>query len=129
MPNRQNRRGRSKNSPRFIQLFESMMATPAWLSLSPQARAVYLEIERRYYGNNNGRIGLSVRQAATSCNIAKNTAQRAIVELQEKGFVDCAARGTFRLKSRHSAEWRLTRVKCDRTNDLPARTYLKWRPD
>ena len=49
--------------------------------LRPNTRAVYVEISRIYDGSNNGRIGFSVRTAATRCRIAKDTAKRALDEL------------------------------------------------
>jgi DNA-binding transcriptional MocR family regulator len=37
--------------------------------------------------NNNGRISLSVRQAAERLNLTRNTAAKAFHQLQEKGFI------------------------------------------
>ena len=69
-----------------------------------------------YNGTNNGRLGLSVRRASERCNIARGTAQRAFVELQDRGFVDCMTKGAFSRKSPHATEWRLTLVdlRCHR---------------
>jgi DNA-binding IclR family transcriptional regulator len=44
---------------------------------------------------NNGRLGLSVRRASERCNIARGTAQRAPIELQERGFIDRMTKGAF----------------------------------
>jgi DNA-binding IclR family transcriptional regulator len=71
------------------------MDSPAYLSLSCQARAVLLEIAMGHDGMNNGRTGLSVRRASERCNIARGTAQRPLVELQERGFIDCMTKGAF----------------------------------
>jgi hypothetical protein len=62
-------------------------------------------------GTNNGRLGLSIRRA-DRCNIARGTAQRAFVELQERGFIDCM-KGAFSRKAPHATEWRLTWWSCD----------------
>jgi hypothetical protein len=74
-----------------------MLDSPAYLSLTCPARAVLVEIARCYNGTNNGRLGLSIRWASERCNIARGTAQRALVELQELGFIECMTKG-------HSAE-------------------------
>jgi hypothetical protein len=128
MARRQYRKGRSKSDDaRHVRLFDYMLNSVAWLSLSPAARAVYIEIRRVYVGSNNGRLGLSVRRAAERCRIAKDTATRAFDELSKKGFIECMAKGAFSLKSRHASEWRLTDKKCDVTGRLGDSTpFMKW---
>ena len=61
-------------------------------SLTCPARAILIEIARGHDGTNNGRLGLSIRRASERCNIARGTAQRALAELQERGFIDCMAK-------------------------------------
>lgn len=123
-----NRKGRSKTRGRFVMLQHFMMETPAWRSLSPQDRAVYIEIRARYHGSNNGRIALSVRDAAERCNISKDTAAKCFRTLQDRGFIECAMEGSFSMKVRHATEWRLTTDKCDKTGALSSRAYQNWRP-
>ncbi len=79
-------------------LYQWLLDSPAYLSLSCQARAVLLEIARGHDGMNNSRLGLSIRRASERCNIARGTAARAFVELQERGFIDCMTKGAFNLK-------------------------------
>jgi hypothetical protein len=109
-------------------LREFLQASPAWRSLTPQARVVYVELARIYNGANNGRLALSARVAAERCNIAKNTATRAFRELTAKGLIDCATPGGFSYKLRHAAEWRLTEHRCDRTGEVPSKRFLRWTP-
>ena len=70
--------------------------------------AIYLLIAQRYNGQNNGRIGLSVRDAARLAHVAPGTAQKALKSLQEHGFIKCRKKGAFSLKQRHATEWELT---------------------
>jgi hypothetical protein len=105
-----------------------MMNTPAWRSLTAQGRAVFLELLARYNGSNNGRIALSVREASTLCNIAVNTARRALAELEERGFIECVRRGHFDRKARHATEWRLLTLRCDLTGTPAKKTFARWRP-
>jgi hypothetical protein len=52
-------------------LYQWLLDSPAYLSLSCQARAVLLEIARGHDGMNNSRLGLSIRRASERCNIAR----------------------------------------------------------
>lgn len=123
-----NATGRSKSEPPYVMLRHWIMGTPAFKSLSPQARAVYLEIIHRYNGHNNGRIGLSVRDAARLCNIASNTAKRCFDELIERGFIVRVTPGGFSRKVRHATEWRLTDRPCDITGESPSQEFRRWQP-
>jgi hypothetical protein len=129
MPKRHNQTGRSVTHGQYVRLFNWMLNSDAWLSLTPAARTVYIELHAAYNGTNNGRLGLSVRRAAKRCRIAKDTAAHAFEELAERGFIECMKKGAFSLKLRHATEWRLTHLKCDvsgRTGD--ASPFMKWSP-
>jgi hypothetical protein len=84
------------------------------------------QIARGHDGTNNGRLGLSIRRASEGCNVARGTALRAFVELQEYGFIDGMTKGGFSRKALHATEWRLTWWTCDVTGDLPSKTFMSW---
>jgi hypothetical protein len=105
-----------------------LLNSAAYLSLSTAARAVHVEIVRLYNGSNNGRLALSVRTAAIRCRVARNTAARALAELQDRGFIECVTAGGFSLKTRHATEWRLTHLKCDASGKLSDAIFMQWRP-
>ena len=126
---RHNQTGRSKGgSGHFVALYDWMMNTAAWRLLSPQCRAVYLEVARLYFGGNNGYIGLGVRDASKRANINKDTAAKCFATLIETGFLEAAQLGKFNMNSRRATEWRLTVHKCDRTQKLPSKAFVHWRP-
>lgn len=129
MPVRHNPKGRSKFGPPFIQLYWFMLDSEAWSCLTANARAVYLEVARRYNGQNNGFLALSVRDAAERCRINKDTATRALDELQRLGFLECAVAGGFSRKVRHASEWRLTVARCDRTGARETKAFMRWRSE
>lgn len=106
-------------------LHNYMLSSPAWLSLSSPARAVYIQLLTRYKGSNNGSLAFSVRCAASECRIAINTASRAFQELEIKGFIENTKRGYFQLKARHASEWLLTAFRDDRTCEVAKRTFMK----
>ena len=109
-----------------VRLYRWMLDSQAYRSLTCPARAVLIEIARGHDGTNNGRLGLSVRRASERCNIARGTAQRAFIDLQERGFIDCMTKGSFSRKLLHATEWRLTWWGCDVTGDLPSKKFMQW---
>lgn len=116
-----------KAGPPFVLLRHYMLDSEAWRSLSSQCQAVYLAVARVYNGSNNGYLGRGVRDLAELAHINKDTAAKCLKILIERGFLECTSPGGFSLKLRHTAEWRLTIEKCDRTGELPAKAFLKWR--
>lgn len=120
---------REKES-RHVRLYHWFLNSRAWLSLNCVERSIYLEIESRYagVGSNNGRIGYSVREAATNLHIGKSTAGRALETLQERGFIVAMKRGAFSLKIRNSTEWLLTMHASDltATYSQPIRSFMSW---
>jgi hypothetical protein len=106
-----------------------MTDSAAWRNLTANARAIYIEIGRRYAGpnSNNGRIPYSVREAAKALRVSQATACRALAELTAHGFIVPMMKGGFNLKRRHATEWRLTEFPCDVTNALAGtKDFMKW---
>ncbi len=122
---RANKTGRSANGPPFVQLFHYMLKGDAWLSLTPQDRAVYVALAAKFNGNNNGYLALSVRVAADQCNINKDTAAACLRRLQERGFIERTQEGK-RTAGAFAAEWRLCTHRCDRTGKAPSRAFQKY---
>lgn len=84
------RRNELRPRGKIAVLHLSMMETAAWLALSCYAKALYPLLLMEWKGpnaNNNGKIQLSVRQAAEKLGIGINTAARAFHELQAHGFI------------------------------------------
>lgn len=128
MRRNQDRRGRRKWEP-FVKLEMWILRSPAYQSLSVHARAVLVELLMVYNGQNNGTIGASVRRLSLRCGIAKDTASKALGELQERGFIECTKQGAFSLKLRHASEWRLTWLQCNLTNREPSKAFMRWSPE
>jgi hypothetical protein len=125
---RVNKKGRSSGGGRFVALHEFMQDTPAWRSLKPSDRAVYIEVARVYNGTNNGFLARSVRQLSDLANVNKDTAGKCLIHLVDVGFLECATPGGYSRKTPHAAEWRLTQYRCDRTGAVPSKAFLQWRP-
>lgn len=121
---RHDRTGRSISEGRFVRLPHSVMDSPGYAATHPPARAVLLELAKRYTGYNNGRIGLSIRDAACACRISTGTAGRAIQELEDCGLIECVEKGSFSRRRRLASEYRLLWQRCDVTMVQPARHYM-----
>jgi hypothetical protein len=126
MPRTHNKTGRSRYGPPFVQLPWYLLDCRAWGSLSLPARAALIEVARRYRGGNNGLLAMSVRDLAERLRSSKDTAGRALAELESKGFIETIKSGSFDWKRRHASEYRLTLYRCDITNKLPSKAFMKW---
>jgi hypothetical protein len=114
--------GRKKRSGRrFIQLWTNVKRSGAFHGLSVYGRCALIEIMDRFSGANNGLISLSVRECADELNCNKDTAARALREVDDSGLAHPLTSGTWRGK--RAVEWRLTFHRCDKTGELP---ILNW---
>ena len=120
-----NRHEQEARHERFVRVTEGMRETQAWRSLNGNARATYLELARLYRGNNNGRIGLSARQVASVIPISISTAARALMLLEERGFIVAEAKGRFDRK-RQATRWRLTEFDCNVNGEPASRDFETW---
>lgn len=118
------RKGKSK----FIMIEGYIMRSPAWSALTPNEKTAYLELKWRYDGLNNGRIGLGCRELAEALKSSKNTAQRSLDRLVERGFIAKAKPSGFNVKNRMATEWRLTEYACDVSGHLATKDFTRWKP-
>ena len=114
-----------EKADRYFQLHHYMLKTDAWRALSAAARAVYIQIGARYNGSNNGKLALSVRDAASECNIATNTASQAFKDLVDLGFIEETRHGGLSRKTRIASEWRMTAFRCDLTGALKTSLFMQ----
>jgi hypothetical protein len=117
--------GRSKRDDQFLPIPYAMAHSPAFRSLGGPALKVWIEIRSRFNGFNNGKLSLSLGDAAKLLHLSKTTAKRAFDELQEKGFLRLRVLGHW--YGRRASEFILTDV---RFGDVPpTRDWEQWRPD
>lgn len=100
-------------------LGHKMLLTPAYRALTPNARALLVELAMMENGSNNAvKLSLSVRDAAHRMGIADlKAASAAFKELEALGFVVMTADAHFAVKAvsgawrslgRHSTGWPVT---------------------
>jgi hypothetical protein len=122
------RRG-ANPTERFVWLRFWLTDSPAWRSLSCNARALYIELARRYNGHNNGHISYSLRQASQNLHIGKTAAAVAFQLLQDRGFIACTKKGAFSWKAvRDASEWRLTEYANDFPPEHVTKEFMRWQP-
>lgn len=110
---------------RFVKLPFYLLEHPSWRALTPVAKLVFIELKHRYNGVNNGQVALSCRDAGELLGCSRNTAQRALLELEYYGFIILRWRGTF--GNRKASEYILT---CEGYNNHPpTHEWKSSRPD
>jgi len=100
--------GRSRQPGSFVMLDRWLLHHDAFRSLSCHARALILELLDRFRGDNNGRIVLSVREAAERLGVSKETVTWTFRELMALGFVKVMRGSSFDLKTKLAREFALT---------------------
>jgi hypothetical protein len=101
-----------------------MARSEAFRLLSGPALKVFIEIRTRFNGCNNGKLSLSLDEAARLLGIGKGTAQRAFAELDKKGFLKMTRRGQW--YGRLATTWRTTDKGCN--GELPTNDWKRWQP-
>lgn len=120
-------KGKRPAEGQYIPLPYAQLKSQAWRSLSGAAVKVWFELHTRYNGSNNGNVRLSMNEAVKALGISKGTAQRAFVELEEKGFIDLQNAGNWYHRKAH--EWRLTtkRMQTPKGVQVATNDWQQWR--
>lgn len=118
---RLNAKGRNETE-QYVNLPYAMLLSPAWLSLSGAAVRVWLLVRTRFNGGNNGRLTLSLEEAARILHVAKGTVLRGFQELEEKGFLVCSRRGQW--YGRLASQWAVTDKGVD--GAMPTYAWRHW---
>ncbi len=128
------RRGReTMTAEHYTKTFRQTMVTEAWRSLSTTAQALYPWLKFEWHGpqrNNNGKIQLSVRQAADRLNVSTNTAARAFHDLQAKGFLVAREIACLGASGQgRTTEFEITEIAMPGAEKSSGRKlYLNWPP-
>lgn len=109
-----------------VRLYRHEHESPAYQSLSTDARALLVEFRALYDGGEN-RIHLGVREIRRRLNVGQVVAVRARDELQDRGFIRLLTQGAFTRKDRRAAEYALTNEPLD-NNSLAPKDFMRWRP-
>lgn len=112
-----------------VRLYGHEMRSPAWRTLTPNARALLVELRSLWrYGEGNV-VFLSVREAMRRLNISQKPVQAAFAELLERGWIRVHTMGGFNRKTPHATSYRLENEPADDSpGATPAKTYMRWQP-
>lgn len=119
---RVNATGRNETE-QFVPIGYAMAQSAAFRSLGGNALKVWVELRSRFNGMNNGKLTLSLDEAARTLGIGKATAQRAFSELEAKGFIKTTRIGQW--YGRLATEYAVT----DRplNGHLASHDWKRWR--
>lgn len=117
----------------FTKLIRATMETPAWRALPPTAQVLYIWLKLEWRGpnaNNNGKLRLSVRQAADRMGVMRDTAARAFHELQAKGFIVMTERACLGIEgAARSPAFEITELPLPHGQGRAGRKlFWDWRP-
>lgn len=94
---------------RWVGIPYVVIDSEAYAGLGLWARAVLVEVVRRFDGYNNGHIAISQREIAQRLRTSNfGRISKAVAELMQAGFLDVASDGQW--KQRQAREYRLTFV-------------------
>ncbi len=118
------KKGIIESTERFVKLTYPLIESEAWRWLRPISKAVYIELKRRYNGLNNGRISLSLSEAAHILKASKSSISTALKQLEAHGFIKLIKKGYF--TNRMASEYALTDEQLD--GYPPTREWRRWQP-
>lgn len=129
MSRRRSPKGKRSDEGQYVPLPYAMIKSPAWRALSGPAVKLWLELHTRFNGGNNGKVFLSMNEAAEVLGLGKATVQRAFEDLQDKGFLVLEQEGDWYHRRAH--EWRLTTKATQTRSGKNAATndWRFWRPE
>ena len=109
---------------RYVRLQWYMLQSEAWRSLTPNAKALLLDVWARHNGINNGEISYAVREAR-KIGLGRHAATDAFDLLIERGFLRVTRNSGFNVKRRDAHLWAVTAEKVgDRP---PTKDFMRWR--
>jgi hypothetical protein len=119
------KRRRTNPNNKFVMIERWFWRSEAWQALPHPARSLYIELELRFTGQNNGDIELSVRKAMELLGCSFNFTRKMFADLEAKGFIKARQRGSFGWKARHSTTWILTLHEY--LGRSPTKDFMQWK--
>lgn len=111
-----------------VRLYAHELESPAYRTLSTDARALLIEFRALYTGKQN-RVFLSVREMVSRLCIGQRRAQRARDDLVERGWIKIVELGTFNRKNKSATIFALTNEPPDDNIGATAsKDFMRWQP-
>ncbi|MET0015014.1 MAG: hypothetical protein ABW088_15285 [Sedimenticola sp.] len=109
----------------YVRLENDLLESPAWRSLKPVDRALFVELKHRCRPAFNGYLGFGVRDAAEALGCKPQTVSGSFGRLQNRGFIVMMRESNWQM--RQAREWRLTTDKWN--GNQPTNDWKKWVSD
>ena len=101
---------------------------PAWRTLSLAAKCILIEILMENRVGINGTLAWSCRRAARAINVSKDTAARALTDLECRGWLTVERVASFGRRNA-PAQYAVTMFPNDVTGEPASHAFEVWRPD
>ena len=102
----------------------TLARSAAFRQLPAPALKIFIELRCRYNGHNNGRLTLSLDEAARLLGLSKSTVSRGFKELEAHGFIRLRVKGQW--YGRKASQWTLTILAMD--GHPPTHEWKQWQP-
>jgi hypothetical protein len=110
-------------------IYSEWMDLPAWNTLTPVAQALLVNIMTRYRPLDANAFEISDRTAATLVRASRNTAAKALADLEDRGWLRVVHVGRiWGPKAKRASIYSLTMWPGE-VGEPPTKNYLAWRPD
>ncbi len=124
-----NRRSTKRRAEAHVRLYRHEITSPAYRSLSTDARALLVEFRALYSGGEN-RVYLSLREMQTRLNVGRRRAEKARDELLDRGFIRLVTVGSFSRKCPHASEYAITNEPLTDADGATApKDFMSWSPE
>lgn len=119
--------GKTANE-QFVKMTRAVLLHPAYIALSGNAKVLYQHIKMEAYGARNGKVHLSVEEAARRLGVSANTANKAFHELQAKGFLVLTSFGALGIEGKRSSPTYAVTEYPIHPEVVPRQTFRDWKP-
>ena len=109
----------------YVKLENELLESPAWQSLKPIDKALFVEMMHRCRPSFNGYFGFGVRDGASALHCKPDTVSNSMGRLQERMLIELMRESNW--QANKAREWRLTTMpyqSVPATND-----WKQWKPD
>jgi hypothetical protein len=110
-------------------IYREWMDLPAWTTLMPVAQSLIVNLLTRYRPQEPNRFELSDRTVAKLVSCSRNTARKALDDLEDRGWMKVVRVGSFiGPKARRASAYALTAFPLE-IGMPPQKDFLHWKPD
>lgn len=122
------RTGKPTQAEAHVRFYSHELNSAAFRSLSPEARALLIELRALFSGRENC-VHMSIREIMRRTNVRQYRAEKARDELIDRGFIRVLEVGSFARKAPHATTYALTNEPLSqRDGDTAPKDFMRWQP-